>query len=392
MKRRDFLQSTFTSAGTLLLSSAAVAQVQAAAAAAPGTSASGLPTLRKLSTDLLIVGGGMAGVCAALTAARNGTKVILVQDRSVLGGNASSEVKMHIVGADCSGSRPGVRESGLIEELRLEDAARNPQRCYPLWDLLMYEKVQLHPNITLMLDSDCIGCTVTMEGGQRRIASARVTRVMTEEVFEITASYFADCSGDSRLAVEAGADFTVGREDKLTYLEDLALDTADKQTLGSSILFTAKKHDQPIPFIRPEWIRKFDKGDFAFRRITGYGYGYWWAVWGGQLDTIKDNNAIRHELLRVILGLWDYVKNSGEHPDSANSALDWVGAIPGKRESRRLFGDHILVQDDVISGKVFPDQVAYGGWPIDLHEPSGIDVKGRKRRAHCGSHVDAQGR
>jgi hypothetical protein len=335
-------------------------------------------TLKKLAADLLIVGGGMAGVCAALAAARNGAKVILVQDRSVLGGNASSEVKMHIVGADCSGSRPGSRESGLLEELRLEDAARNPQRCYSLWDLLLYEKVRGEPNITLLLDTDCVGCTVVSEEGARRITSARVIRTMTEDAFDITATYFADCSGDSRLAVEAGAEFTVGREDKLAHLEDLARDEADAQTLGSSILFTAKKHDRPMPFIRPDWVRKFSKKDFAFRRITSYGYGYWWAEWGGQLNTIKDNDAIRHELLRVVLGIWDYVKNSGDHPDAANWALDWVGAIPGKRESRRLVGDYMLSQDDLVKGTIFPDQVAYGGWPIDLHEPSGIDITDRK--------------
>jgi len=379
MKRRAFLQNSLASAGTLLIpASAAPAASPAASGAAPSSAGLGKMTLKALSTDLLVVGGGMAGVCAALAAARNGTKVILVQDRSVLGGNASSEIKMHIVGADCSNGRPGRRESGLLEELRLEDAVRNPQRCYPLWDLLLYEKVKAEPNITLLLDTDCVGCAVSETGGTRRITTARVVRNMTEEAFDITATYFADCSGDSRLAMEAGADFTVGREDKLAYLEDLARDDADKQTLGSTILFTAKQHDQPMPFIRPDWVRKFDKSHFKFRTIASYGFGYWWAEWGGQIDTLKDNDEIRHELLRVILGIWDYIKNSGEHPNSANWALDWIGAIPGKRETRRLFGDHILTQDELQEGAVFPDAVAYGGWPIDLHEPSGIDITDRK--------------
>lgn len=382
MKRRDFLQNTFASAGSLLLAAPAAAQKPDAPATAPAPL--GHATVKSLTTDLLIIGGGMAGVCAALAAARNGSKVILVQDRSVLGGNASSEVKMHIVGADCSGSRPGSRETGLLEELRLEDAARNPQRCYSLWDLLLYEKIRAESNITLLLDTDCIGCTVAADGGTRRITSARVNRNMTEEVFDITATYYADCSGDSRLALESGAEFTVGREDKLTYLEDLARDEADAQTLGSTILFTAKKHDQPMPFIRPDWVRKFEKKDFAFKGIRGYSNGYWWAEWGGQLNTIKDNDAIRHELYRVILGIWDYIKNSGDHPDSANYALDWVGNIPGKRESRRIFGDHILTQDDLQEGKLFPDAVAYGGWPIDLHEPSGIDITSHKASRAVG--------
>src|ERR1700756_2768177 len=94
-----------------------------------------------LLADVAVIGGGMAGICAAISAARNGAKVVLVQDRSVLGGNASSEIKMHIVGADCHGQRPGARETGLIEEFRLDDAYRNPHRSYSQWDLLLYEKV-----------------------------------------------------------------------------------------------------------------------------------------------------------------------------------------------------------------------------------------------------------
>lgn len=123
---------------------------------APHVSPRELCTIR-LAADFVVVGGGLAGVCAALAAARNGAKVVLVQDRSVLGGNASSEVRMHIVGADCHGTRPGARESGIIEELKLEDAARNPHRSYSQWDLLLYEKVTLEPNITLLLDTDCTG-------------------------------------------------------------------------------------------------------------------------------------------------------------------------------------------------------------------------------------------
>ncbi len=332
-------------------------------------------THHELHTDFVVVGGGLAGVCAALAAARNGRRVVLLQDRSVLGGNASSEVRMHAVGADVHGRRPGARESGLIEELRLEDAARNPHRSYSQWDLLLYEKIMGEPNVTLLLDTDCTGCTTAPrpEGGHR-IVSLEAVRQSTEDTFTIHADIFADCSGDGRLGTEAGADFTFGREAKSDYGESLALDTADRQTLGSSIMFTARRHDTPQPFRAPAWARRFQKHEFKFRPIEGYEYGYWWAEWGGQLDTIKDNPAIRHELLRIALGLWDYVKNSGEHPDSAHWALDWVGALPGKRESRRFLGAHVLAQQDLEVGRVFPDAVAYGGWPLDLHPPSGVDA------------------
>jgi hypothetical protein len=174
--------------------------------------------------------------------------------------------------------------------------------------------------------------------------------------------------------MEAGADFTVGREAKGDYGEALALDVTDRQTLGSSILFTARRHETPQSFRAPAWVRRFQKHELKLRPFDGYEYGYWWAEWGGQLDTLKDNAAIRHELLRIALGVWDYVKNSGEHPGAANFSLDWIGALPGKRESRRFLGPHVLTQQDLEAGRVFPDAVAYGGWPLDLHPPSGVDA------------------
>lgn len=327
--------------------------------------------VKLLTADFVVVGGGMAGVCAALAAARNGLQVVLIQDRSVLGGNASSEVKMHIVGADCHGSKHGLRESGLIEELRLEDAMRNPHRSYSQWDLLLYEKVKLEPKITLLLDTACVGCVVDEK---KAIRSVTALKTSTEEQFEITAKFFADCSGDSRLGYEAGADYTMGRESKAEYGESLAQEKADRWTLGSSILITGREHATPQPFRAPSWIRKFTKADFKLRPIHSYEYGYWWFEWGGQLDTIADNEQIRHELLRIALGVWDYVKNSGEHPGAANWALDWVGSIPAKRESRRLLGPHVLTEHDVLGGRLFPDAVAYGGWAIDIHPPQGVDV------------------
>ena len=330
----------------------------------------------EIETDLLVAGGGMSGVCAAIAAARNGARVVLVQDRSMLGGNASSEVKMHIVGADCHGVYPGRRESGLLEEFRLEDATRNPHRSYSQWDLLLYEKVKKEPNITLLLDADLVGAETAVDAqtGRRTIRSARVVRNLMEDEFLIRAKFFADCTGDGRLGFEAGAEYHVGRESREDYGESLALEKAEASTLGSSILITARKYDTPQPFMAPDWVREFKASDFRLRPISHYDYGYWWFEWGGQLDTIKDNETIRHELLRIALGVWNYIKNSGAHPDSECWALDWVGSIPAKRESRRFFGPHVLTQHDVQGGVVFPDQVAYGGWWIDTHPPMGVDV------------------
>jgi len=128
-----------------------------------------------------------------------------------------------------------------------------------------------------------------------------------------------------------------------------------------------------MPFAAPDWARKFSKEDFKYRHINSWEYGYWWIEWGGELDTIKDNRRIRHELLRIVMGAWDYIKNSGDYPDSANWALDWVGMIPGKRESRRIIGDHVMIQQELERAEPYYDRVAYGGWPMDDHPPGGID-------------------
>ncbi len=328
----------------------------------------------ELQADFVVAGGGISGVCAALAAARNGASVVLVQNRSVLGGNASSEIRMHIVGADAHGKKPGARETGLMEELRLEDAATNPQRSFSVWDLMLYDKVISEPGISLLLDTDLVGAEV-VDGPPRRITAALAVRQSTEDTFRIRAKFFADCTGDGRLGSEAGADFTEGREAQSEFNEPLAQPSRDRQRLGSSMMFMARDHGRPMPFKAPAWVRKFGKEDFqGHRDIFSYEYGYWWFEWGGQLDTLKDDETIRRECLRIALGVWDYVKNSGDHPGSANYALDWVAPITGKRESRRFLGPVILTEHDIRNPEARPDAVAYGGWPMDLHPPGGVDA------------------
>lgn len=330
--------------------------------------ATGISTI-DLVTDVVVAGGGMAGVCAAIAAARNGAKVILVQNRSRLGGNASSEVRMHIVGANWHKNRPGWRESGLLEELRLDDAVNNPQRCREMWDLLLYDKVMAEPNITLLLDSTLV--SARMEGDAIREVSVRCDA--TEHLYRIAAEMFCDCTGDSRLALEAGAEMRYGREARAEFGESLAPEKADRETLGSSILFTSRRHAKPMPFTPPTWARKLTEAELQKRTIKSWEYGYWWIEWGGHMDTIGDNERIRFELLTIVMGIWDHIKNSGRFPESANWALEWVGMVPGKRESRRIAGDHILTQADLISGGNFDDAVAIGGWPMDDHPPGGFD-------------------
>ncbi len=325
-------------------------------------------TLVELECDLLVAGGGLAGVCAAISAARHGARVVLVQDRSRLGGNSSSEVKMHVVGANSHKGRPGWREGGLIEELRLEDAVRNPQRCFELWDLLLYDKVISESNITLLLET-AVYAASTSQGIITEVL-ARCDR--SEHLYKIKARLFCDSTGDSRLALEAGAEMRTGRESRAEFGESLAPEKADQETLGSSILFTARQYDRPMPFKPPSWARTITPAQLNHREITSWEYGYWWVEWGGDHDTIKDNERIRFELLSIVMGVWDHIKNSGRFPSASHWAMDWVGMMPGRRGSRRIVGDHLLTEKDLLSGEFF-DAVSIGGWPMDDHPPGGFD-------------------
>lgn len=329
-----------------------------------------------LQCDVLVAGGGLAGVAAAIAAARGGASVILCQDRPVLGGNASSEIRMHICGADQHGARgkggelsAETREGGIMEEIRLETAVRNPQRCAQMLDLVLYEMVRAEKNIALLLNTAVTGAAVK----DGRITHALAQRISTEESFRIAATVFIDCTGDGRLGAEAGAAFRHGREAGSEYHEKYAAEAADGKTLGSSLLFTARDYGRDMPFVAPPWARRLGEGDFRLRPIQSFEYGYWWLEWGGHLDTIRDNERLRDELLGVLLGVWDYIKNSGKYPQARTWALDWFGWVPGKRESRRFIGQHVLRESDLLTSRHFDDAIAYGGWKIDIHPIEGVD-------------------
>jgi hypothetical protein len=337
---------------------------------------------QKLNCDVLVAGGGISGVAAALAAARRGAKVILCQDRPVLGGNASSEVRMHVVGADMSGKRGKLleteaREGGIIEEIRLENCVQNAQRSPSVFDLILYDKCRNEPNLTLMLNT--LVTSANVEGG--RIVSVGAERPSTEDCFAIDAKVFIDATGDGRLGVESGAPFMEGRESREQFGESLAQLVSDNQRLGSSIMFQARKHDRLMSFHAPSWARKFTEADLRLRphaSTAGHGdlgleYGYWWIEWGGHLDTLKQNELIRDELLAIVLGAWDHVKNGGNH-GAENWALEWFGFLPGKRESRRFVGQYVITQNDVQNSTPFDDAIAYGGWFIDTHPPLGVDA------------------
>ncbi|MDP6450493.1 MAG: FAD-dependent oxidoreductase [Lentisphaeria bacterium] len=252
-----------------------------------------------IDCDVLVAGGGPAGVPAAIAAARSGAQVVLCQNRSVLGGNASSEIRMHIVGADASGARGAAleteaREGGIIEEIRLETCVRNPQRSAAMLDLILYEKCRAESNLTLMLNTTVTGVKV----GDGLITHAIADRQSTEDRFTVKAAVFIDCTGDGRLGAEAGAPYRQGREARDEYNETLAQETADNKRLGSTLLFQARKHDRPMPYTPPTWARRFTETDLRLRSHAtaeedqGLEFGYWWVEWErmSRYDTGRRND------------------------------------------------------------------------------------------------------
>lgn len=316
--------------------------------------------------DLCVVGGGLAGTCAAIAAARHGLRVVLMQDRPVLGGNASSEIRMWVCGAHGDNNR----ESGIIEEMQLENFYRNDQMNYSLWDSVLYEKAYLQPGLTLLLNCTCQ--QATMDGG--RIRSVRGWQMTSETYHTVEATYFADCSGDSILAPLTGAEYRMGRESRSEFGEPIAPEQADRCTMGNSCLFQIRETDRPQKFIKPEWAYTFPSDDDIPFREHDIGTNYWWIELGGTQDSIHDTDELRHELLRIAFGVWDHVKNQGDH-GAENWVMDWLGFLPGKRESRRYVGDVIVTQHDVEKSGPFPDIVAYGGWTMDDHFPAGFGHK-----------------
>jgi hypothetical protein len=310
----------------------------------------------------------MAGLLAAISAARHGAKVILVTDRPVLGGNASSEIRMHICGAHGK----NMRETGILEELLLENHYRNYSASYSIWDSVLYGAAQYQDGLTLLLN--CSVNALTMDGN--RIASVSGWQTTTETTHTVNATLFADCSGDGILAPLSGADFRVGREARSEFDESIAPEVADKKTMGMSCLLQARETDSPQQFTPPSWAHVYESDEDLNNRGHGLGTNFWWIETGGQMDSIHDAETCREDLLKIAFGVWDHIKNRGDH-DAANWVLDWVGFLPGKRESRRYIGDHVLTQNDVESGGRFDDLVAYGGWTMDDHFPAGFYHPGR---------------
>jgi hypothetical protein len=326
-----------------------------------------------LEADLVFVGGGIAGTCGAIAAAREGLKVILVQDRPVLGGNASSEVRLWILGATSSmgNNNRWSREGGVLNEILVENMYRNPDGNSIILDTILLEKVISESNITLLLNTSVYDLVKSAPDAISKViafCSQNSTR------YVLSAPYFCDSSGDGIMAFQAGAAFRMGAEAKEEFDEGFAPDKEYGELLGHSIYFMTKDMGRPITFTAPSYALKDVSPIIKFRsyELGDHGCKLWWLEYGGRLDTVHQTEEIKWELWKVIYGIWDHVKNSGNYPEAENLTLEWVGHIPGKRESRRFEGDYMLSQKDLVEQRQHADAVSYGGWSLDLHPADAV--------------------
>lgn len=326
-----------------------------------------------LEADLVVAGGGLAGTCAAITAARQGLKTILVQDRPVLGGNASSEVRLWILGATShmGNNNRYSREGGIVDEILIENLYRNPAGNPLILDTILLEKVILEKNITLLLNTAVYHLE---KSNAQTIRSLEAFCSQNSTSYILNAPLFVDSTGDGIVGFLAGASFRMGAEDKAEFGEQFAPNEGYGHLLGHSLYFYSKRAPQPIPYVAPAFALKDIKAIPRFKVINKNDSGcrLWWIEYGGRLDTIHETETIKWELWKIIYGVWDYIKNSGTFEDVDNLTLEWVGTIPGKRESRRFEGPYMLRQQDLVQQNFFYDTVAYGGWAMDLHPADGV--------------------
>lgn len=330
---------------------------------------------KEINVDLVVTGGGLSGVCCAITAARAGLSVVLVQDRPVLGGNSSSEVRLWVLGATShmGNNNRWAREGGVIDEILVENMYRNPEGNPVIFDTVVLDKVVREPNITLLLNT-AVHDVEKSETDPDTITAVTAWCSQNSTTYKLTASLFCDASGDGVVGFLAGAAFRMGAESKEEFGEKFAPTSEYGELLGHSIYFYTKDTGKRVRFVAPSYALDDITKIPRFRKFNAKEHGcqLWWIEYGGRLDTVHDTEKIKWELWKVVYGVWNYIKNSGNFPEAANLTLEWVGTIPGKRESRRFEGDYILRQQDIIEQRMHADAVSFGGWSVDLHPADGV--------------------
>ncbi len=304
-----------------------------------------LPTdpVRRDGYDLVVIGGGYAGMGAAISAARMGCKVALIQDRPVLGGNGSSEVRVWAMGNIRRGKYPRIGE--IVEEFA-DHATKSPGRAEEFGDDLKEQIVRAEKNIDLFLNHHAY----SVKTENHRIVSVTAFDTRTSQHSEFFGKLFSDCTGHATIGFLAEADWEM----------------EEKGRMGMSNMWAWDELTEPATFPETPWALDLTMDDFPYPRDH---HGQWFWESGFDKDALTDSEGIRDWNLRAVFGAFNAMKNRDGAAEHKNAVLTWVAYIGGPRESRRLMGDVVLTQDDVVTKRDFPDGFVPSTWSIDLHYP-----------------------
>ncbi len=324
-----------------------------------------------VKASLIVVGGGPAGVCAALSAARLGVDTVLVHNRPVLGGNSSSEIRVWTRGATGAGNLFG-EEMGILGILKMRNLYTNPQFNPVFWDEVLLDAVLGQKNLMVLLNTN-IDQAECSDGVIQRIYGVQQG---SEIKYTLEGRMYIDATGDGLLGAQTQVPYQVGNEEYSGATKEKT-----RELLSSSILYYVKDTGEPVPFIAPayaydmEYIESLvnQGGRIISEKQTAS--DCWWFEYGGLRNTITDSQEITIELKKLVLGIWNYIKNSGKYPDAKNCTLEWIGNIPGKRESRRMITEYMLRGEDILENRHFEDGAFYGGWYMDFHPAGGLNSK-----------------
>jgi hypothetical protein len=306
--------------------------------------------------DLVVCGAGMAGICAAVASARLGVKVALINDRPVPGGNSSSEIRVS-TGGDGKYLYPNIGK--IMQIIRIpRELNKNGGPAALYGDEKKMSLIHNTPNLTLFSNLHIISAET--DGDKIRAVTAR--NIETSEEYRFTGALFADCTGDATVGYLAGADWRMGSESRYEAFESLAPHRAENHVLGSSNLWAFETADEPSSFPELDWACQVTKESAIVEDKPD------WRWEGGfAKNPIEDAENIRDQNLRATFGNWSYLKN--HHPKYANRKITWMAFLSGKRESRRLMGDIVLNQNDILNQIRYDDASFTTVWPIDLHYP-----------------------